>query len=113
YYRLKVTDDRGAIKYSRVVQLNGKMQELLTINVINPFDQQLRFELATSLSGRANIDLFNLQGRIVKRKGFNVDNGLNNFVVDNTDVLPAGVYILRIEFAGKIIQRKITKTYSH
>ncbi len=113
YYRLKITDDRGALQYSRVVQLNGKMDELLTVNVINPFDQQLRFELATSLTGRADVDLFNLQGKIVKRKGVNINSGSNNVVIDNTNMLPAGVYILRIEFNGRIIQRKITKTYSN
>ena len=44
YYRLKITDDKGAIEYSRIVQLNGKMEESMAVNVINPFDQKLRFE---------------------------------------------------------------------
>jgi hypothetical protein len=112
YYRLKITDDEGAIKYSRIVQLNGKMQESMVVTVINPFDQKLRFELATSLNGKADIDLINLQGKVVKRKEFNINNGSNSIAIDNTDILPAGIYILRIEFNGRIVQRKITKTYS-
>jgi hypothetical protein len=113
YYRLKITDDKGAIEYSRIVQLNGKMEESVVVNVINPFDQQLRFELMTSLNGKAGIDLINLQGKIVKRKEFNINNGSNSIVIDNTDNLPASIYILRIEFNGRIVQRKISKTYSH
>ena len=112
YYRLKITDDKGAIKYSRIVQLNGRMEESMVVTVINPFDQKLRFEVTTSLNGKANIDLINLQGKIVKRKEFNINNGSNSIAIDNTDILPAGIYILRIEFNGRIVQRKITKTYS-
>jgi len=35
-------------------------------------------------------------------------NGGSSF----NNILPAGIYILRIEFNGRIVQRKIAKTYS-
>jgi len=112
YYRLKITDDRGGTKYSRIVQLNGKLQKSIAVNVINPFGQKLHIDVTASQNGRADIDLINLQGRVLKRREFNINNGVNSIVIDNTDALPAGVYILRIQFDGTIVQRKITKTNS-
>jgi len=110
YYRLKIADDKVAIKYSRIVQFNGKIQKSIAVSVVNPFGPKLHLEVSSSTTGRANIDLINLQGRVVKRKDFNILSGVNSIDINNTDILSAGIYILRIEFNGAIIQRKINKT---
>ena len=112
YYRLKIADDQGAIKYSSVLKLNGQIQKSIAVNVRNPFDQKIRFNVTAPDNGRADVDLINLQGVVMKRKEVNLDNGVNSIVIDNTDLLPAGVYILRIQFNRTIVQKMITKTYS-
>jgi hypothetical protein len=113
FYRLKITNGKGAVKYSRTVQLNKQPGDVLQINMINPFDQKLYLEISTSLNGRANIKLINLQGKIVKQKDLIINNGTSNLTIDNTDNLPAAAYILRIEFNGRVLQRKVVKAYSH
>jgi len=112
YYRLKITDDQGAIKYSSILKLNGMIQKSIAVNVRNPFDQRIHFNVTAPDNGRANVDLINLQGTVMRRREVNLDNGVNSVVIDNTDLLPAGIYILRIQFNGTIVQRKITKGYS-
>ena len=78
----------------------------------NPFDQKINFNVTAPDNGRADVDLINLQGEVMKRRKVDLDNGVNSIVIDNTDLLPAGIYILRIQFNGTIVQRKITKGYS-
>ena len=112
YYRVKIADDQGEIKYSSTVKLNGKIQKSITVNVRNPFDQKIQFNVTAPDNGRADVDLISLQGEVMKRRKLDLDNGVNSIVIDNTDLLPAGIYILRIQFNGTIVQRKITKGYS-
>jgi hypothetical protein len=57
--------------------------------------------------------LINLQGKIVKQKDLIINNGTSNLTIDNTDNLPSAAYILRIEFNGRVLQRKVVKVYSH
>ena len=91
---------------------HDKLPPGIEINaVINPFDQKLQFDLISAVSGKANIELVNLQGTVIKRKDFTLNDGLNNLSVSNTDILPAGIYILRVEFNGRIVQRKIVKIH--
>lgn len=113
YYRLRIVDQQGKVKFSRVIQLNGKNNEINFVNVINPFSQKLQFEIVSSSNGTANMDLVSLQGVVVKRKEFGLNVGINNLLMNNTDNLPAGVYILRIEFNGNIVQKKLVKINSN
>ena len=112
YYRLKIADDQGIIKYSNIFRLNGKLQKSIAVSVRNPFDQKIHFNVTAPDNGRADVDLISLQGEVMKRRKVDLDNGVNSIVIDNTDLLPAGMYILRIQFNGSIVQRKITKGYS-
>lgn len=113
YYRLRIADDQNQNKYSRVIQLNGKMNDAILTNLINPFDQKLQFDLYSSFNGRAAVELINLQGTVMKQIEFNLNTGMNNLSVNNTGGLPAGVYILRVESNNNIVQRKIVKLYSN
>jgi hypothetical protein len=113
YYRLKIVDQQNKVKFSRVIQLNGKENEINFVNVINPFNQKLQFEIVSSSNGTANMDLVSLQGAVVRRKEFGLGVGINNILVNNTDNLPAGVYVLRIEFNGNIVQKKLVKINSN
>jgi hypothetical protein len=113
YYRLKMVDDQNKVKYSRVIQLNGKENEINFVNAINPFNQRLQFEILSTSNGTANMDLVSLQGVVVRRKEFGLGVGINNLLVNNTDDLPAGVYILRVEFNGNIVQKKLVKINSN
>ncbi len=109
YYRLRIADNKNQNKYSRIIQLNGMNNAVTLANIINPFYQKLQFDFSTPLSGRMNAELISLQGNILKKKEFNLNTGVNRLSIDNTDALPAGVYILRAEFDGKIIQRKVVR----
>ncbi|MFI5186195.1 MAG: T9SS type A sorting domain-containing protein, partial [Chitinophagales bacterium] len=112
YYRLRITDANTRNKYSRIIQLNGTNDEISFTNVINPFDQKLQFEILAASNGRAQVNLISLQGGIVKQAEFSLNTGINSLAIGNTEVLPVGVYILRVQFNGKILQRKLVKINS-
>jgi hypothetical protein len=113
YYRLRITNSSGKNKYSRIVQLDRLNNTITFANVINPFYSKLQFDFNTPVDGRMSAELISLQGNVVKKKEFNLNTGVNRLSIDNTDVLPAGIYILRAEFNGKIIQRKVVRLNSN
>ena len=109
YYRLKIVNGQNKVAYSRIIELNGHGYEINFANVINPFDQQLRFEIVSSSNGMASINLRDLQGRVLKRRETGLNVGINDLSFDNTGSLPAGIYILSIEFNGILVQKKLVK----
>jgi len=112
YYRLRIADDNNKNKYSRIIQLNGNNDEISFANVVNPFDRKIQFDILAASSGRVKMDLVNLQGGIEREREFNVDTGVNSLSIDDTNVLPAGVYILRIQFNNQVVHRKLVKISS-
>jgi hypothetical protein len=109
WYRLVMISDKGTKKYSRVVQLNVNGSDFEIESLINPFSDQLRFNLVTTKSSKITVDIISLQGKVVKRGSYIVNAGSNNIRVPDTDVLASGIYTLRIQKGEKIINRKVMK----
>ncbi|HMG68750.1 MAG TPA: hypothetical protein VK588_13720, partial [Chitinophagaceae bacterium] len=45
YYRLKITDDKNRDKYSRTIELNENDNQVTLANLVNPFDQNIKFDM--------------------------------------------------------------------
>lgn len=109
YYRLKLRNDEGLSANSRIVQLNVKATKFELGAVINPFHDQLRFDISAVKNGRLEAELVNSSGRIVRRKTFDVFNGVNRLSFDNTSDLTIGIYILRVKTDGLVRQRIVSR----
>jgi len=109
YYRinLRTADNRGS--YSRVLQLTSQPAAFDFVSVINPFSRELFFDISAQRGGIAKAELIDNMGKMVKRKSFDVRDGVNQLSLDDTNVLPTGIYILRVELSGMIIYRRVMK----
>ncbi|MGN6294630.1 MAG: T9SS type A sorting domain-containing protein [Chitinophagaceae bacterium] len=109
YYRinLRTADNRGS--YSRVLELTSQPATFAFVSVINPFGRELFFDISTERGGIAKAELIDNMGSVVKRKSFDVRDGVNQLSLDDTNVLPSGIYILRVELSGMMIYKRVMK----
>ncbi|MBS1654038.1 MAG: T9SS type A sorting domain-containing protein [Bacteroidetes bacterium] len=109
WYRLVMVNNSGKKKYSRIILLNKDLTSFGFGSVINPFSSELNFDIITAENTKINVDLIDLLGKSVKRKSYSVYNGTNSLSLENTDVLPEGIYTLRVENNGTIITKRVVK----
>ncbi len=109
YYRIRMKNTTGKSIYSRTIQLSAKGDAVSFISVINPFSNELSFEISTDSNGKAEAELIDVAGKITKKVPFEVVNGVNQLIINNTQTLPGGIYFLRVNVAGKTIQKRVIK----
>ena len=109
YYRLKMKNNTGQSTYSRTIQLATQTDMLSFISVINPFAGELSFEISTVHNGKAEAELVDPAGKIVRKIPFEIATGINRLTIENTQLLPGGVYFLRVNIAGNTIQKRVVK----
>jgi hypothetical protein len=109
YYRLKIYNRKGRIKYSRIIAFTSsdKLSDLVSIN--NPFGSVLSFDIYSGKIGIVNAKLIDGLGNPVKSAYFNVAKGMNYLRIDNLSILPPGIYILSLYLNGEMINRKLLK----
>jgi pyridoxal/pyridoxine/pyridoxamine kinase len=56
-----------------------------------------------------DISLLHAGGQQLKKKTVPVREGINNISLDGTGDLAAGIYILQIQYKGKVITRKLVR----
>jgi trimeric autotransporter adhesin len=110
YYRLAVTDQQSAQKYSRTIDLTrqGSGNFGLT-NIINPFYHSVEFDITAQNESKVVVELIDLFGKVVLQNSYTVRNGINALSLPNTERLPSGTYILRVKNNETLINRKLLK----
>jgi hypothetical protein len=95
--------------YSRTLQLSTGIDNFAFVSVINPFSYELLFDVSSARDGRAKAELTDQFGNPIKRRSFDIREGVSQLSFDNTGTLPVGIYILRLELEGKVIYKKVMK----
>jgi hypothetical protein len=108
-YRIAMIDMAGKIKYSRTIRLGNKV-EVFNVNVTtNPFDKHLSFSVSVEKDAKIEVMLLDARGNVVKSKGYIAYEGLNNFSIQQTNDLAAGIYILQVRNQEKTLSTKLMK----
>lgn len=109
YYKLKVVEGSRS-QYSRIVLLSNRALQYEIKTVVNPFTQQLAFEMIAPENGVAQVTLIDAFGRPVKQYRESYNTGLTSIRLNNLTSLPAGSYSLRIEAGGQVFNKKVIKS---
>ncbi len=92
------------------VGVNAKVysNEFLKLNIYpNPATSQLNIFVDHQTGGKADIEIFDIHGKIVKILGvFQIDNGSNR-IQSNISEIDAGIYFVKIEIEGKMLIEKL------
>jgi hypothetical protein len=112
YYRIKMRSLDDRVMYSHILHLQPGLKEAFAFaSVLNPFNDQLRFDISSARTGSAKAELVDFMGTTAIRKTVEIQSGITRLNFDNTAGLPAGIYILKMEMNGMIIYRTVLKQY--
>ena len=76
----------------------------------NPFVEQISLEMTTSETGRFDIQVYDLQGRLMQADQFRIDTPGEFFhQMDRLEALQAGIYLIRISNGLKSTVQKVVK----
>ena len=107
YYRIKMIDNDGLFKYSRVVLLSPDLKfEVRPLK--NPFRNNITAEVVIPEDGIINLKIFNDKGQLVKTAQQIVTKGFNNITIENINTAE-GMYFLSVNFKNETIKTKLVK----
>ncbi|MBL7701337.1 MAG: T9SS type A sorting domain-containing protein [Ferruginibacter sp.] len=96
YYRLKMIDADGKISYSSMVALLNAVKGFDIISIApNPVvNGNFKLNVASAQSGKMELSIFDMQGRLVKQQNISLIAGFNSLPI-KVDHLSAGSYTIR------------------
>lgn len=109
YYRVVVVSNQAAKKYSRIIPLATGYGGFSFESVLNPFLNELQYEVSSPVNGFMKVELIDAYGRIVRAETQQIYAGINSLNIYNTDKLSAGAYLMRASLNGKMIIRRLVK----
>lgn len=107
YYRLRTVDIDGSAALSRIITLRAQSGNI-TLNALypNPAAGQLTIEWNGIHRTKTTVSIRNLAGKLLQTENLYTNPGFNQLVL-NTGPLPAGQYIIRLDFGSE----QITQTF--
>ncbi len=110
YYRLKIVSLTGQVQYSDAVIVSpGSRTSLVTGVLPNPFADKLQLSLNAPKSGRLDIIVTDMTGRVVLKQQATISKGFSTIPVRDVSRLSQGVYTLITELDGERNSIKIIK----
>ncbi len=94
YYRLRQVDVNGNFTYTAVVRTSCGTKQFNVILHPVPASHNLFVKIYSERTAQTDLQVFDIQGRIVKRIPTTINNGNNSYTINVSD-LAAGEYILR------------------
>ena len=110
HYRLRlITKDVNDNKYSKTIVIYNNNAPF-RISTINPFKNNLKIEINVPSDGQMEINLFDMYGKIVSKKSLQAAQRKFKSGHGRHQQMASGMYILKVQFNGELIQNKLFKT---
>ncbi|WP_207515824.1 T9SS type A sorting domain-containing protein [Longitalea luteola] len=110
YYRLRMVDADGKVDYSKIVRVATDHNPLSLINVYpTPFVNEIFVKTAMITTGKVDLSLADLSGRVLTSKNTFVPSGENVISVPLPAELPKGIYLLRVRINDQVTTVKLFK----
>lgn len=108
FYRISLVSATGRKTYSRIIQLQGSNQFLVS-NVTSYFESGISLDVNVNTNSKVELTLLNSSGSPVKLMSAKAYRGTNNFVLSDLDHLARGVYVLQVRNGDKTVTVKTFK----
>jgi len=97
YYRLKMTDEDGRVKYSWMISVETAAARTSSFRVLpNPVRSQATVEFTANVNDAVTVQLINTQGRVLQSRSLTAHAGLNKVSFAIPDGYTNGVYIIQL-----------------
>jgi len=111
YYKLKITENSGAVKYSWVVNiLYGENTTVKLSASPNPATNYTVLSITSENTSTGTLQIVDMSGRILHQKGMKLEQGTNNVMLNEVEKLKKGMYIIRILANGEVFTQKLIKS---
>jgi hypothetical protein len=110
YYRLKMVDKDGSIKYSyiRILKMNAKQEGLAITTYPNPVASELRITIPAAWQDQQVVyDMFSTNGKMVKRY---ISNHASQTETLQLNDINAGTYVIRLSSGSESAVQQIVKS---
>jgi len=108
YYRIKMYEGTD-YKYSKVILLSPDKLFFDVKNLVNPFINNLSFDVITPADGEVKITIHDNFGRTVKTYSEKVFKGISAIKIPNLGSLGSGTYAVRIQWQNETVVKRIIK----
>jgi len=108
FYRLKIVDRDGKFRYSDIVSIQMTFSSTLVI-AENPFDASLKITINSLRSEKIDLKLYDAAGKLVAKKIFTSNQGINLVQFNNLKQLPKGSYLLEVMSREQRSTKKLIK----
>ncbi|UEG49992.1 T9SS type A sorting domain-containing protein [Ferruginibacter lapsinanis] len=108
YYRLKIVENSGLIKYSSIIALKMNDLTIQTTVYPSPFKDKLAVNTYAQTKGNMLIEIIDGTGRKLIEKNTNVTEGNNTITLNGLNGMQEGFYFIKVYNNGKLIQTKKT-----
>lgn len=110
YYRLKITDKTGTVRYSRVILLQTTADDSKGIKIVNnPVNDRLTFEFKASRPGPVEVKILDMLGRVQMTKVISSYEGNNMITLKLPYAWQNGVYVAEIKSGTERFTAKFVK----
>ncbi len=109
YYRLRMVDQNGAVKYSRTVMLKTTKSTLIAELFPNPVKSKLFVRLLADVPGPYSLRIYDAAGKNLLQHSFPVVSGRNVLPIQVVG-MPQGLYLIQlVNEKGEQVQLKFIK----
>lgn len=110
YYRLKQVDINRNVVYSNIIPINFTIKGIhLGAIYPNPFVDKIKIEMSSDRNQTISVQLNDNVGRIIKVQPVLIQNGVNQFWLENLNSLPPGIYNVEVKTAYSTYRMKVKK----
>jgi hypothetical protein len=108
YYRLKIVDNDGTTRYSDIIYLRRTAKGVLQV-MGNPFTTNLKLQLAAPENSKAQINVYDAGGKLLRSQNAALSAGVTVLSVQNVSMLPHGTYYLEAIVNNQRFREKVIK----
>jgi len=111
-YRLKMTGPNTQTRYSPIILINHDQAGWSLDKVFpSPFTTELNIQIAASKKQTVVFQLTDRAGNARINCSRTCSSGTNTIVLDNLELLPPGMYVLKVTSEGKNFQQQLLKMH--
>jgi len=108
YYRIKLSEG-GNYRYTRVAAVNASLLNFEIKALVNPFNSSISFAAVTPGDKQVVLSVVDCYGRVLRTTTRTLYSGYNTVEIKDLGSLSKGMYILRIEADGTVINKQVVK----
>ncbi|HNJ59213.1 MAG TPA: T9SS type A sorting domain-containing protein, partial [Chitinophagaceae bacterium] len=111
YYRLKIVENDGTIKYSNVINFKLSQSTRTVVSLYpNPAVNNFTVKITSPKDETVQVRVFDMLGKVLLSQQSTIVVGINNLSFNNISKLSTGTYTVQIIMSNQVFTEKLVVT---